>query len=150
MVVSRQVLRTTPNSTARAASALNYWVFSPAPISHSSSALILPYFVISETQTLTFPCSSYLNILDESSNPLFLFFFFYHLLLWEASVASIYCTKKTMTFIPLTVDRIPQAQIPKTRVVKRETEKILSYKSKKEIEMNYFSKNKFIMYHLAN
>lgn len=55
-----------------------------------------------------------------------------------------------MTFMPLTVARIPQAQIPKTRVVKRETEKILSYKSKREIEMNYFSKNKFVMYHLAN
>lgn len=65
-------------------------------------------------------------------------FFFYDLLLWEASVASIYCSKKTMTFVPLTVTRIPQAQIPKTWAVKKETEKILSYKSKKEMEMNYF------------
>lgn len=51
------------------------------------------------------------------------FLFLYDLLLWEASVASIYCSKKTMTFVPLNVTRIPQAQIPKTWGVKKETEK---------------------------
>lgn len=119
------------------------------------SSSCLPPFICSNPSIFCHFWSSDRNfplfiLLEYSGRFLQSSFLFYDLLLWEASVASICCSKKTMTFVPLTVTRIPQAQIPKTWAVKKETEKILSYKSKKEMEMNYFFKNEYFIYCLVN